>query len=72
MTYIDKIIAFESGILSNEKTIELFSELIKNKQAWALQGMYGRMADSFIEKGILLKDGTICWDVYHDLINAVN
>ena len=70
MTYIDKIIAYESGELSNEKTIELFSELIRNGQAWALQGAYGRMANAFIEKGILSKSGIINWDVYRDLINA--
>ena len=70
MDTVDKIIAYESGELSNEQTIELFSELIKNGQAWSLQGSYGRMAVSLIEQGILNKNGFINWDRYHDLINA--
>ena len=70
MTMIDKIIAYESGELDNSNIIELFSELIKNGQAWTLQGSYGRMAMNLINQGILSKTGNINWDIYHDLINA--
>ena len=70
MDLVDKIIAYETGELPNDEIIELFSELIQNGQAWSLQGSYGRMANSFIEQGILSKNGFINWDIYHDLINA--
>lgn len=70
MDLIDKIIAYESGELSNDEIIELFSKLVENGQAWSLQGSYGRMASSLIEQGILSKNGFIDWDIYHDLINA--
>ena len=56
---IDKIIAYESGELNDTKTLELFRELVKNGQAWTLQGHYGRNATALIEGGFLTREGEI-------------
>ena len=54
-----RIIDFECEELSFEKTVELFSELIKNGMAWTLQGFYGRTARALIEEGYLNYEGDI-------------
>ena len=60
MKLIDKIIAYESGELRAEDTLELFAELIKTGQAWTLQGsLYGRPAKALIEQGYISKTGKI-------------
>ena len=51
MDQVDKIIAFESGELDFDATVELFQELIDSGLVWQLQGSYGRMASSLIENG---------------------
>jgi hypothetical protein len=51
MNQIDKIMAFESGDLDFETTIELFQELIDSGLAWQLQGSYGRTARALIDEG---------------------
>lgn len=56
---VDKIIAYESGELSDEETVKLFAGLIKTGQCWSLQGCYGRMAASLIENGVIDKTGKI-------------
>jgi hypothetical protein len=55
----DMIIAFEMGELDNQKTLELFSILVKNGMAWTLQGSYGRTAMRMMESGYLDKNGNI-------------
>jgi len=52
MVSVDKIIAYESGELSDEETIELFQSLINDGTAWQLQGTYGRQANALIEAGL--------------------
>jgi hypothetical protein len=59
MDMIDKMMAYEEGMLDGAGMVYLFSELIKNEMAWSLQGHYGRMASRLIETGILTKDGDI-------------
>ena len=59
MGTISKIIQYENGELGTWEMVELFSELIKNGQAWSLQGSYGRSANSLIEAGYLTAEGDI-------------
>lgn len=59
MSITDKIIAYESGEMSENQILELFSELVKNGMAWTLQGSYGRMASNLIENGYLKRNGEI-------------
>ncbi len=56
---VDNIIAYESGEMTAEDMLLLFSELVKTGQAWTLQGHYGRTANHLIEMGILTEDGDI-------------
>lgn len=56
---IDLMIRYESGEASDEETLELFSDLIKNGQAWTLQGHYGRTAKALIEGGYISREGKI-------------
>ena len=53
---IDNIIAFESGALDEQQTIELFQGLIDSGLAWKLQGSYGRTARSLIEAGLCISE----------------
>lgn len=59
MTNVDTIIAFENGDLSERETLDLFAGLIKTGTAWTLQGSYGRMANGFLEQGLIDPDGTV-------------
>ena len=45
------IIAFESGEMDEEQTINFFQNLINTGLAWQLQGSYGRTAAALIEAG---------------------
>ncbi len=57
MDLLDKMIQWEQGELSDKESTDLFGELIKNRLAWQLQGMYGRFAQSLIRAGYLTEDG---------------
>ena len=56
---IDKIIAYEQGELSPNKTIELFAELVKTEMAFQLQGHYGRTAMALIQAGYIDREGNV-------------
>lgn len=47
------IIAYESGDLDEESTIELFQHLVDSGLAWRLQGSYGRTAHALLEQGLI-------------------
>lgn len=49
--WTDYMIRWENGELDFEDTCLLFQHLIDTKQAWSLQGMYGRMAVALIRNG---------------------
>lgn len=51
---VERIIAYESGELSEDATVALFQELIDSGLAWQLQGSYGRTAQRLIDAGL-------CW-----------
>jgi hypothetical protein len=48
---IDRLIDYESGLLSDGEVIALFQDLIDSRLAWQLQGHYGRTATQLIEAG---------------------
>lgn len=56
---VDQIMEYESGMLSDPETLEMFSEMVRSGTAWSLQGHYGRTANSLIEDGWLNRDGDI-------------
>lgn len=56
---LDLIMAWEAGEATDEETLKLFSKLIKNGQAWTLQGCYGRQAMWFIQNGYISKTGKL-------------
>ena len=47
------IISYESGELSSDGLLALFSHLVKTVLAWSLQGAYGRTAAGLIEAGLI-------------------
>lgn len=53
------IMAWENGEMSEVDEIKFFSELIATGMAWQLQGCYGRAAMSFMENGIISRNGQI-------------
>ena len=59
MDLIDKIIAYESGDMSDAEKIYFFSEIIRNGMAFTMQGHYGRTASNLIDLGIITNDGDI-------------
>lgn len=50
---VDKIMAWESGEMTDEEIIEFFQELVDTGMAWELQGMYGRAAQALIDAGYI-------------------
>lgn len=48
---IDRMMAYEAGELRFDEVVALFQELIDSGDAWKLQGHYGRLATTFIERG---------------------
>ena len=67
---VSGIIAFESGTLDDEATLELFQYLVNTGMAWTLQGSYGRMAQDLLDLRLILPpEGCVdpLCEVCHDL-----
>lgn len=56
---INKIIQYESGEMELEDQIEFFAELIKSGIINELQGRYQRVAQAFIDGGMISPTGEI-------------
>lgn len=52
------IIAYESGELDDDATLELFQQLVNSGLAWQLQGHYGRTAATLLESGYITRKDT--------------
>jgi hypothetical protein len=55
--FLDRIISWESGLLSEDEMIDLFQDLINSGVAWSLQGTYGRTAEYLIDTGYCTRPG---------------
>ena len=51
---VGAIMAYESGELDDDGIVELFQHLLDTGLVWQLQGSYGRMAESMINRGIIV------------------
>lgn len=59
LRFFQQINQFEEGLLSENETITLFSDLISSGAICALQGSYGRFAAGLIAEGVIADDGTV-------------
>lgn len=57
--WLDLMIQFEEGTLSDDEVLDLFGHLVKTGMAWSLQGFYGRLASDLINSGFLSPDGEV-------------
>lgn len=57
LSEVDRIIAYESGELNHDETVDLFQSLIDSGLVWRLQGHYGRMASHLIGAGFCHEKG---------------
>jgi len=67
MNITDQIISYECGELNDIEIIEFFSELIRTKLAWGLQGHYGRTANALIENNIIDQKGNVNYQIINEL-----
>ena len=51
---------------TKEEQIEAWAYLIKTKQAYSLQGWFGRAANQLIEQELITKDGEVNWEVFDE------
>jgi len=49
----ERIVAYESGELDQQQTIQLFQELCDSGMIMNLQGHYGRLAFQLMEAGLI-------------------
>jgi hypothetical protein len=49
----ERIVAYESGELTEEQTIQLFQQLCDSGLIMKLQGHYGRLAFQLMEAGLI-------------------
>jgi len=56
-TFVEHVIRYENGEMTEEETVDFFQELVNTGLAWNLQGHYGRMAMHLIEAGLVSNGG---------------
>lgn len=59
MPDVTALMAYESGELDEQETVELFAGLVRSGLAWSLQGSYGRMAARLIDAGLISPEGEV-------------
>jgi hypothetical protein len=52
--WLQEIMEWENGLLTEEKEIELFQFLLDEGHCWRLQGFYGMRATYLIEAGLIV------------------
>jgi hypothetical protein len=57
--HVGFIIDLENGDADDEQIVQGFAHLIRTGLAWQLQGSYGRMANSIIERGYISREGVV-------------
>ena len=57
-TFVEHIIRYEEGGMTEEETIDFFQELVNTGLAWNLQGHYGRTATELIDAGLVSTGGS--------------
>lgn len=57
--FLDQIMDYESGMLDDKETLQMFSTLTKEGLQYGLQGHYGRTIFALIQDGWLDRDGNI-------------
>jgi len=51
--FIQQLIAYEEGEMTEEQVIAFFQDLVTSGEVWHLQGHYGRTAAELIKQGVV-------------------
>lgn len=57
--FLDQMMDYESGMLDDKETLQMFSTLTKEGLQYGLQGHYGRTIFALIQDGWLDREGNI-------------
>ena len=67
---VTKVTQYENGTMGPVEVLEFFSELMTSGALDMMQGSYHQTAQSFVEGGMLNRDGTLPED-YVELVKSV-
>ena len=68
MKIVDIIMTLETTECTIEEYMVCFSELIKTRAVWSLQGSYGRTAKNLISQGLISAKGRVNWEAVDERI----
>lgn len=54
--FITALMEYETGMIDDDATLELFQYLVDTGLAWQLQGHYGRTASALIDAGYIRRN----------------